>query len=184
MGLKRDVLVASAHQGGQAGPARNYRMPSISANYGVSGTIFSVAGHHPTISQNIMDSFAFDDVHPARARVIEQRRIQQAAEDGHRRARQGDGESVTAHCGEAGAFDCLLWQFLYFPGHAEPFKDRPAIWVDDIAADLVAWKPGVLEQCDLQPPLRTSRGGSRAGRPAADHDHVEFIHDGRQQGSR
>ena len=131
-----------------------------------------------------MDRFAFDDMHSARARVIEQRRIQQAAADGHRPARQRYGESLTARGGEAGAFNCLLGQLPYFPCHAESFKDRPAVRVDDIAADLVAWKPGVLDQCDPQPPLRTSRGGGRAGRSAANHHHVELIHDGRQQGSR
>ena len=116
--------------------------------------------------------------------MIEQRRIQQAAADGHRPARQGDGERVTARCGEAGAFNYLLGQLLYFPCHAESFEDRPAVRVDDIAADLVAWKPGVLDQRDPQPPLRTSGGGGRAGRPAADHDYVKLIHDGRQLGSR
>ncbi len=77
----------SAPKTGQAGLARHYRMPSIRADNGGSGTVFSVAGHHATIGQNIMDRFVFDDMHPARARVIKQCRIQQAAADGHRPAR-------------------------------------------------------------------------------------------------
>ena len=94
----------------QAGFARNHRMPSIGADNGCSGAVLSVAGDHPSIGQNIMDRFAFDDMHSARPRVVEQRRIQQAAADGHRRVRQRRRRALTARGGEAGAVNCLLWQ--------------------------------------------------------------------------
>ena len=181
MRLERHVFAAPVPETRQTGLASNHRVPSVRADNGGSSRIFSMAGSHATIGQDIVNRLAFDDTYPARPGVVEQRCIQQTAADGHRRGRHGDTERMPARGGEAGTVNRVTWQLPNLSSYAESFEDRPAIRVEDIPADLVAGEPGMLEQRHAQSSLRTTCRRCRAGRPATDDDHVELIHDGQRQ---
>src|SRR3989339_2049351 len=57
-------------------------------------------------------------------------------------------------------------------GNTEEFKDRPAFWIDTIAADLFPWKPSFVEQQHPQiVPGQQRRARSACG-PGTDNNDV------------
>ena len=126
-----------------------------------------------TICFEIANGLAFKDGRPAVARVLQQRRVEEAAADGA--SPQGNVEGRAVARGEERAGNYVVRQGADLAGHAEPFQRRPAVGIEDVTADFVSREMSMFDHGDGEAALSAQRTRSRAGGTTTNYNEVEFL---------
>jgi len=87
-----------------------------------------------------------------------------------------DYNSSAADCDELYGIEFRMWQCPDPLDQIKAVKDRPAGWIQTIAANFFAWKLLSIEEKRPQSSGSAKRGASRSSRTGADDCHIEGFH--------
>ena len=119
-----------------------------------------------------MYRFVFKDGHPAIARVLQQRGVEVVATDGASAHRNFESPAIAGR--KKCASNDVLRKGAHLAGHTEPFERWPAVGIEDVTADFMAWELSVFDKSDRKPLLCAASCGRCARRAATNHNEVKL----------